>query len=113
MLARSSQDGNWGDQKNSCIGAIILALTNISPTMSRMAGICGKITAIDIRHVQTSRWIEMKNKTRSELEQKASFIFQDLEANFKTCESLYILSEVQKILSLAMRSELVAQEEAN
>jgi hypothetical protein len=44
----------------------------------------------------------MKVKSRSELEQKASFIFQDLEQNFRPCETLYILSELAKTLSLVM-----------
>jgi hypothetical protein len=44
----------------------------------------------------------MRVKSRTELEQKASFIVQDLERNYRPCETLCILSEVAKILSLVM-----------
>jgi hypothetical protein len=44
----------------------------------------------------------MKVKSRNELQQKASFIFQDLERNYRPCETLFILSELAKILSLVM-----------
>jgi len=44
----------------------------------------------------------MKPKSRSELEQKASIIFQDLEKMYRTCEILYIISELTKTTSLVM-----------
>jgi hypothetical protein len=44
----------------------------------------------------------MKTKSKTELEQRASFIWQDLEKDLKPCEALYVLSEVAKILSLVM-----------
>lgn len=44
----------------------------------------------------------MKIKSRPELEQKASFIFQDLERNYSPCETVYILSELTKTMSLVM-----------
>jgi hypothetical protein len=44
----------------------------------------------------------MKPKSGTELQQKASFIFQDLEKNYRPCEALYILSELAKTLSLVM-----------
>jgi len=44
----------------------------------------------------------MKVKSKNELEQKASFIFQDLEQNYRPCETLYILSELTKTMSLVI-----------
>ncbi len=44
----------------------------------------------------------MKVKSRRELEQKASFIFQDLEKNYRPCETVYILSELAKTVSFVM-----------
>jgi len=44
-------------------------------------------------------------KSRRELEQKASFIFQDLEKDFKPCETAYILAELTKTLSFVMLQE--------
>jgi hypothetical protein len=44
----------------------------------------------------------MKPKSRSELEQKASFIFPDLEKTHRTCEILYIISELTKTTSLVV-----------
>ena len=57
----------------------------------------------------------MKPKSRSELEQKASFIFQDLEKTYRTCEILYIISELTKTTSLVvLQRELeVALDEQN
>jgi len=51
----------------------------------------------------------MKPKSRSELEQKASFIFQDLEKTYRACEILYIISELTKTTSLVvLQTELEA-----
>ncbi len=44
----------------------------------------------------------MNVRPRGELEKKASFIFQDLERNYRPCEALYILSELTKTMSLVM-----------
>jgi len=44
----------------------------------------------------------MKVKSRAVLQQKASFIFQDLEKNFRPCETVYIISELTKTMSLVM-----------
>ena len=44
----------------------------------------------------------MDVKSRGELQQKATFIFQDLERNFKPCETVYIISELTKTMSLVM-----------
>jgi hypothetical protein len=44
----------------------------------------------------------MKIKSKQALQQKANFLFQDLEKEYKPCEALYVLSEVAKILSLVM-----------
>jgi len=52
----------------------------------------------------------MKPKSRSELEQRASSIFQDLEKTYRTCEILYILSELTKTASLVVLQR--EQEEA-
>jgi len=55
----------------------------------------------------------VKPKSRSELEQKASFIFQDLEKTYRPCEMLYIMSELTKTMSLVMlqREQEVSQDE--
>lgn len=42
----------------------------------------------------------MKLKSKDALEKKASYIFQDLEKNYRPCETLYILSELTKTMSL-------------
>ena len=44
----------------------------------------------------------MKLKSKTDLQQKASFIFQDLEKEYRPCEALYILSELTKTMSLVM-----------
>ena len=44
----------------------------------------------------------MNVKSRNELQQKASFIFQDLERDYRLCETLFIISELAKTLSLVM-----------
>jgi hypothetical protein len=44
----------------------------------------------------------MKTKSRGELQQAASNVFQDLEKQYKTCEMLYIVSELTKTMSLVM-----------
>ena len=44
----------------------------------------------------------MAAKSRSELQQKASFIFQDLEKDYRPCETIYIISELTKTMSLVM-----------
>ena len=44
----------------------------------------------------------MKTKSKTELEQKASFIWQDLEKTCRPCETAYIISELTKTLSLVM-----------
>ena len=44
----------------------------------------------------------MKPKSRSELEQKALSIFQDLEKSYRPCEAVYIISELTKTMSLVM-----------
>ena len=43
-----------------------------------------------------------KIKSKTELQNEATFIFQRLEKDFKPCEALYILSELAKTLSLVM-----------
>ena len=48
------------------------------------------------------RWPEMKVKSRSQLQQAATNIFQDLEKNYQSCEIVYIISELLKIMSLIM-----------
>lgn len=53
----------------------------------------------------------MKVKSRRELEQKASFIFQDLEKDFRPCEMAYILSELTKTLSFVMLQEVQRRRE--
>jgi len=53
----------------------------------------------------------MKVKSKNQLEEKASFIFQDLEMNFRPCEALYILSEIQKIMSLMLLRQEQDREE--
>ena len=47
----------------------------------------------------------MKTKSKTELEQKASFIWQDLEKTCRPCETAYILAELTKTLSLVMRQK--------
>jgi hypothetical protein len=44
----------------------------------------------------------MKVKSRCELEQTASNIFQELEKTYRPCEMVYIMSELTKTMSLAM-----------
>ena len=44
----------------------------------------------------------MKPKSRSELQQAASNVFQDLEKQYRMCEMVYIVSELTKTMSLAM-----------
>lgn len=44
----------------------------------------------------------MKVKSRGQLQQAASNVFQDLEKNYRPCEVVYIISELLKIMSLAM-----------
>jgi hypothetical protein len=44
----------------------------------------------------------MKTKSRSELQQAASNVFQDLENQYRMCEMLYIVSELTKTMSLVM-----------
>ena len=53
----------------------------------------------------------MRIKSRSELEQKASSIFQDLEKTYMPCEAVYIISELTKRASLAMLQRELAREE--
>ena len=49
----------------------------------------------------------MSVKSKTELQQKASFIFQDLEKQYRPCEAIYIISELMKTMSLVMlQSEL-------
>jgi hypothetical protein len=49
----------------------------------------------------------MKIKPKSELQQAASNIFHDLETNYRPCETIYIISELMKTMSLVMlQSEL-------
>ena len=44
----------------------------------------------------------MKVKSRSQLQQAAANIFQDLEKNYRPCEIVYIISELLKTMSLVM-----------
>jgi hypothetical protein len=44
----------------------------------------------------------MKVKGKNELEQNASFIFQELEREYRACEMVYIISELTKTMSLVM-----------
>ena len=44
----------------------------------------------------------MSLKSKNALQQKASFIFQDLERDYRPCEALYILSELTKTMSLVL-----------
>ncbi len=44
----------------------------------------------------------MKSKSRSELEQAAKTIWQDLEQEYQPCEAVYVISELTKRASLAM-----------
>jgi len=54
----------------------------------------------------------MKPKSRSELQQTASNVFQDLEKQYRICEMLYIVSELTKTMSLLMlqREQEAAQD---
>ena len=53
----------------------------------------------------------MKPKSRSELEQKASDIFQHLDEFYQPCEALYIVSELTKKMSLDMLQREKEREE--
>lgn len=53
---------------------------------------------------------DMKPKGKGELEQAALNIFHDLEQKYRPCETVYILSELAKTLSLVM---LQNEQEAN
>jgi len=44
----------------------------------------------------------MRVKGKDELEQKASFIFQELEREYRACETVYIISQLTKTMSLVM-----------
>ncbi|HNY35559.1 MAG TPA: hypothetical protein PKK68_12945 [Methanothrix soehngenii] len=44
----------------------------------------------------------MKVKSRSQLQQAATNIFQDLEKNYQPCEIVFIISELLKTMSLVM-----------
>jgi hypothetical protein len=44
----------------------------------------------------------MQVRPASELRQKASALFEELDKNYRPCEALYILSEMMKMQSLAM-----------
>lgn len=46
--------------------------------------------------------ISMKVKSGKELEKEARRIFVYLEKGYKPCEALYVVSELTKIMSLAM-----------
>ena len=53
----------------------------------------------------------MKPKSRSELEQAAKTIWQNLEQDCQPCEAVYIISELTKRASLAMLQRELAREE--
>ena len=44
----------------------------------------------------------MKTKSKTELQNEATFTFQRWEALYRPCEVVYILSELAKTLSLVM-----------
>lgn len=44
----------------------------------------------------------MQVRPASELRQKASAIFEELDKDYRPCEALYIISELTKMQSLAM-----------
>lgn len=53
----------------------------------------------------------VKIKSRKALEEYSSFMFQDMDQKgFKPCEVLYVLSEIQKTLSLVMLSKMQEEE---
>ena len=53
----------------------------------------------------------MDIKSRSELEQVAKAIWQDLEQDYQPCEAVYIISELAKRASLAMLQRELARED--
>ena len=53
----------------------------------------------------------MNVKPKTKLEEKASFIFQDLEQNYRPCEVVYILAELAKTMGLVMLQREQAAEE--
>jgi|GEM_PF-743923 len=53
----------------------------------------------------------MKPKSRSELEQAASNMFEYLDEAFQPCEALYIVSELTNKMSLAMLQRELEREE--
>ena len=52
----------------------------------------------------------MKIKSKQALQQKANFLFQDLEKDHKPCEVIYIVSEMMKTLSLVMLQNMAEEE---
>lgn len=53
----------------------------------------------------------MKIKSKNALEQEAMFTFQRWEKVYRPCETLYILSELAKTLSLVMLQQEQDREE--
>jgi hypothetical protein len=53
----------------------------------------------------------VKPKSAKQLVQEASNIFQHLEKKYRPCETVFILSEVLKILSLVMLQQEVERED--
>jgi hypothetical protein len=52
----------------------------------------------------------MRVRDKDKLQQKASFIFQDLEREYQACEMVYIISQLTETMSLVMLQKEMHEE---